>query len=210
MMGFHELDSPLGEMELPKLEPLDSHSLHQVENSLNLQRQGSLDNFLRDINESSEFFMSDPSFRLDLDGMLENKGVSSAGSIGTPVLLDPKKKKSKKHVKLPPPVDKPASGRRMTRRQSSTIRFNSIVQKLHESNSQDWNKQNCHYCGRCRPLSERYTCKNQYCSLQGQRVKYMCKLCYGHQSKYFADRGLDVKQILGDVEDPSWWMLFAK
>jgi len=94
--------------------------------------------------------------------------------------------------------------RRLTRRQSSMHKFNSVVQKLHENNSSDWAKQNCHFCGRCRPLKERYTCQNQYCSLQGQRVKYMCKLCYEHQENYFAARGLDVKNIFGDVHSPEW------
>jgi len=95
--------------------------------------------------------------------------------------------------------------RRLTRRQSSMHKFNSVVQKLHENNSSDWAKQNCHFCGRCRPLKERYTCQNQYCSLQGQRVKYMCKLCYEHQENYFAARGLDVKNIFGDVHSPEWY-----
>uniref|UniRef100_A0A7S0CN10 Uncharacterized protein n=1 Tax=Amorphochlora amoebiformis TaxID=1561963 RepID=A0A7S0CN10_9EUKA len=207
-------------VELPRLEPLDSKSLQHVERQV--KRLGSLENLFYDgLQESAKFLLnSSPSF-LDFGSDILSDGLDFTAGPGTPKLpkVTPKKAMKEKSVHFAPSIsslpprtipsvpNSQSSGRKkpITRRQSSSLLFNSVVQKLHQSNVQDWEKQNCHYCGRCRPLSERFTCKNQYCSLQGQRVKYMCKLCYDHQTNYYKARGLDVKNILGDVHSSEWY-----
>jgi len=258
---------------LPAYEPLNEKSFERIENSLKLNRcrrgsSGLSSIFAHTLKETNDFFMSNPSFKIDcLDDLFDDElgqlnntttfnnpqqhGVSRQDSFeqvrqafslrtserhddrlpvpsvpstlgggrkttsdedraAAPNTMSPAAKKQKtSHERSGDGGSTMMGGRRSkrlrSRRQSSTIRFNNVVQTLHQHNEQEWDKQNCHYCGRCRPLGERYTCKNQYCSLQGQRVKYMCKLCYSHQEKYFKDRGLDVKNILGDVESPEWY-----
>jgi len=229
LMGFDDLGS-VPELELPRLDPLDSRNLSSVENTLK-KRRASLDSLFSGMNQSTDILLSDPSFKhldlntllgsfsppdskLDLSGLgvgarRMSSGLSTALGLGAKRLSSgfgarrtSKLLRKQEANTMPKP---PPEGRRLTRRQSSTLRFNSVVKKLHETNTQDWEKQNCHYCGRCRPVKERHTCKNQYCSLQGQRVKYMCKLCYEHQKEYFKRRGVDVKNILGDVDSKEWY-----
>jgi hypothetical protein len=90
-------------------------------------------------------------------------------------------------------------------RSSSMVQLQAILRDLHDSNQHELQQQvqrlpcqaasrvinrrrvrsraqNCHFCGRNRAMKERIVCKNAYCSLQGLRVKYMCRQCYRQQA----------------------------
>lgn len=232
MIGHEDMDSALAVREMPQLVPLEPAHMASLFQPGSLRRLYSNINASADImdvvmGDSTEVFgagvlppapgVGPPAHLPSLDS------PERPGGARPPAPPPPSPPKCEGLLPLTPPrsplltkmssagpggqagAPSRGSGRVLTRRQSSTSRFNTVVQKLHETSRQEWKKQNCHYCGRCRPISDRITCKNQYCSLQGQRVKYICRLCYSHQKDYFGRRGIDVRNIIGDITSPDWY-----
>eukprot|EP00466_Bigelowiella_natans_P010856 jgi/Bigna1/76309/fgenesh1_pg.40_\ len=111
-------------------------------------------------------------------------------------------------LSLPPPYcrcEKRVSNGDGSNKSGTTPEYDLSVSNLKRGNAAEILKQNCHFCGRCKPKSDRYSCKNPYCSLQGHRNKYICQACVDYQKEYFGSIGVDWKNIIGDVTDPQWF-----
>mmetsp|Transcript_4381 Transcript_4381/g.10269 ORF Transcript_4381/g.10269 Transcript_4381/m.10269 type:complete len:556 (-) Transcript_4381:223-1890(-) len=113
-----------------------------------------------------------------------------------------KRRRVENKLKLPPPFC-------TCNKKSPAKRINGSgvlsVELLRRRNEEELMKQNCHFCGRCKHKQDRIICKNPYCSLQGQRTKYICRACVEYQQEYFQSIGVNWKNILGDINDPEWY-----
>jgi len=95
--------------------------------------------------------------------------------------------------------------RRVALRRTTSVLLKSVLKRVNDKYKIDVGKQNCHFCGRNRPLDQRHVCHNPYCALQGLKRKYICKLCMDYQRTYFTKLGVEFKNVYGNPNDPNWY-----
>eukprot|EP01083_Nonionella_stella_P254107 873637_1 len=83
--------------------------------------------------------------------------------------------------------------------------FNSVLKEQFNRAKVAFDKQNCHFCGQIAPMEKRVTCQNPYCSLQGQKIKYICTKCFEYQKEFFGKLDVDWHHILGEPAKPNWF-----